>query len=86
MDDEHLTTDDLLADILAEIKRANRQARLWDVADIADYFKLSTSSVYNRLLCKPEFPKAIKIDGINRRWMPHEVKAYAERHRQRRVA
>ncbi len=80
------TTEELLKDILQELKGTNKNSRLWDIQDIADYFKLAKNSVSNRLLCKPAFPKAIKIEGVGKRWKPSEVKAYAERHKIRRVA
>jgi phage pi2 protein 07 len=81
-----VTTEELLKDILDELKSSNKNSRLWDIQDIADYFKLSKNSASNRLLCKPAFPKAIKIEGVGKRWKPSEVKAYAERNRIQRVA
>ena len=78
-------SDSLLAEILAELKLANVKARLWNVGDVADYFLISNGSAHNRLLCKPNFLRAVKVAGIGRRWMPAEVKAFAERHRQKRT-
>ena len=71
----------LLGEILGELKKSNRHARLWDAGDVADYFALSRSSAYSRLLCRPDFPKAIRLDGVGKRWKPAEVQAFAERHR-----
>lgn len=72
---------DLLGEILGELKKSNRHARLWDAGDVADYFGLSRSSAYSRIVCRPDFPRAIQIEGIGRRWKPAEVQAYADRHR-----
>ncbi|NCA70893.1 MAG: hypothetical protein EOM91_22865 [Sphingobacteriia bacterium] len=71
----------LLSEILTELKRANRHARLWSCDDIAEYFRLSRASVYTRIVTRPDFPRAIKIEGVGRRWKPAEVQAYAERQR-----
>jgi predicted DNA-binding transcriptional regulator AlpA len=72
---------ELLSDILSELKKANRHARLWDAGDVADYFGLSRSSAYSRIVCRPDFPRAIQIEGVGRRWKPAEVQAYADRKR-----
>lgn len=72
----------LLEAILAELQTQNRQARLWTTEDIARYFQLSRASVYSRILCRPDFPRPIKIDGVGKRWKPDEVRAYADRARQ----
>ena len=68
-----------LADILAELKRGNRHTRLWAVEDIAEYFGLSRASVYTRIVSRPDFPRAIKLEGVGRRWKPAEVQAYVDR-------
>lgn len=44
------------------------QIDLWDVATIARVLKRSESQVRNRLICLPDFPKAIRlpVDGGGR--------------------
>lgn len=79
-------TEELLLAILQEMRFANKNTRLWDLDDLADYFNLEKSSVSSRLVCKSNFPKAIKIEGVGRRWQPSEVKAYAEKHKVKRVS
>jgi len=81
-----MSTEELLIDILRELKTQNRQARLWDLSDIADYFNLAKNSVSNRVVCKADFPKPVKLPGVGKRWMPAEVKAYAAKYKVRRVA
>jgi predicted DNA-binding transcriptional regulator AlpA len=55
--------------------------RLWTIDDIGEYFRASSTSVYRRVVCKPDFPKAIKPEGFGRRWVPEEVKKWAMRKR-----
>ena len=74
-------THAILTDILSELRRANRQDRLWSVEDIAEYFGLSRASVYSRIVSRSDFPRAVKIDGVGRRWKPADVRAYADRKR-----
>jgi len=74
-------SDEILSEILAEIKRQNTNHRLWSAQDIADYIGLSKSSAYARVICQPGFPKPIKLGGISRRWKPSEVQAFVERKR-----
>ena len=69
----------LLTDILEELRTQNRQTQLWDSKDVARFFRVAPATARNRLLCKPEFPKPIQVNGLGRRWFPAEVKAYAER-------
>jgi len=49
--------------------------KLWTVDDIADFLSLSSSSVRQRVVTKPNFPKPIyPVDSRTRRWLPPEVK------------
>ena len=36
---------------------------LWKAEAVAEYFGLSSSATYRSILCKPDFPEAIKIEG-----------------------
>jgi hypothetical protein len=65
------------------------QIDLWDVATIARVLKFSESQVRNRLICLPDFPKAIRlpVDGGGRgkpRYRANEVlewtRKYQDRH------
>jgi predicted DNA-binding transcriptional regulator AlpA len=52
--------------------------RLWTVDDIADFLSLSSSSVRQRIVTKPNFPKPIHpVNSRTRRWIPPEVKTWA---------
>jgi len=35
--------------------------RLWSVADIVQFTGLSRSTVYERIICRPDFPKKIRL-------------------------
>ena len=74
-------SDEILSQILDELRKTNRNTRLWSVQDIADYFGLSKASAYARIVCKPGFPKPIKLEGVSQRWKPAEVQAWADRKR-----
>lgn len=51
--------------------------KLWKIEDIGEYFQTSRDAVYKRIVCRPTFPRAIKIPGGPRRWVPDEVKEWA---------
>lgn len=45
---------------------------LWTVQDIADFLKVCRNTVYSSVVCKPDFPKPVKV-GCGKRWFPEEV-------------
>lgn len=53
---------------------------LWRIDDIADYFRVSRSTAFT-LAAGPSFPRSIKPLPKVRRWVPVEVKKWAERQR-----
>lgn len=77
----------LLLEILNEIKsmRASNN-ELWNVDDIAHYVRLSRSSIQSRIICRKDFPRAIRIPTDNglggRRWYAKEVKIWVSRNRE----
>ena len=58
--------------------------QLWNAEAVADYFGVSSSTVYKTILCKPSFPEAIKIESSCKRWVAGEVMEWAESNRERR--
>ena len=77
----------LLLEILNELKSLRSDnAELWNVDDIAHYVRLSRSSVQSRLICRKDFPRAIRIPTDNgmggRRWYAKEVKHWTARNRE----
>lgn len=56
-----------------------QERRLWGMAEIADYSGYSISTVQQRICCKPNFPKAIRVDaGAQPRWVAAEVMGWFE--------
>ncbi len=52
----------LLLEILNELKSQRASsAELWNIDDIAQYMRLSRSSVQSRVICRREFPRAVRI-------------------------
>lgn len=51
--------------------------RLWTIEDLEEYFQASRDRIYRAVVCKPDFPPAIKPDGFGKRWVPEEVKKWA---------
>ena len=77
----------LLLEILNELKSLRSDsAELWNVDDIAHYVRLSRSSVQSRIICRKDFPRAIRIPTDNgvggRRWYAKEVKYWTSRNRE----
>lgn len=77
----------ILLEILNELKAYNvATGELWNVDDMARYMRLSKSSVQSRVICRRDFPRAIRIPTDNgmggRRWYVEEVKAWVARNRE----
>lgn len=53
---------------------------LWTLPEVADFLKLSESHVYQRIICRPDFPKAVVLPGRGsvkqRRWVVSEVREW----------
>lgn len=76
----------LLLEILQEL-RLHRAAttELWNVDDIARYVRLRRSSIQSRIICREDFPRAIRIptdSGLGgKRWYAKEVKYWISKNR-----
>ncbi|WP_157234612.1 hypothetical protein WKI13_02160 [Teredinibacter turnerae] len=80
-------TEKLLLEILNELKAQNAHSNeLWSAQDIARYVRLSTSSVQSRVICRKDFPRAVRIPTDNglggRRWYASEVREWIRRNRE----
>ena len=74
----------LLEGILTELRRARVSDDLWTVDDIGAYLKRAPKTVYNKVVCLPNFPTAVRLpsgDSQSSRqlWVAKEVKAWAMR-------
>jgi len=77
----------LLLEILNELKsHSAATTELWNVDDIARYTRLSRSSVQSRIICRGDFPRAVRIptdSGLGgRRWYAAEVKYWISKNRE----
>ncbi len=77
----------LLLEILNELRAQNITGNdLWAASDIARYMRLSTSSIQSRVICRKDFPRAVRIptdSGMGgRRWYAKEVKSWVLRNRE----
>lgn len=85
-----MTTDQLLADILAELRRQRQptslDAALWDADDVAAYLRVERRYVLERLAIRPDWPAAIRLTDTGKgsaRWRAREVIAWAQRRKER---
>lgn len=77
-----ITTVSILLDILGELRKQRAQEDdLWGPDEIADYTKLSKSSVHSTILRAPGFPTAVILPSGGRRWLSKEIKAWLIRRR-----
>lgn len=79
--------EQILLDILRELKGQRTSSRdLWNVDDIAVYLNLSKSSIQSRVICRKDFPRAVRIPtetGMGgRRWYASEVKHWIAKNRE----
>ena len=70
---------------LAAVLSVPQERKLWNAGMIAEYFGLSTSTLYRLILSDPGFPESIKIVGGYKRWVSGEVMAWAESQRESRL-
>lgn len=74
------------AEALAQVVRELRAAivvpaerRLWGMAEIADYSGYSVSHVSQKIVCRTDFPDAIRVDKSSQpRWLAGEVMGWFE--------
>lgn len=74
----------ILSQILDELRRQRTSTKdeLWDADDIAAYLRYTKSTVQNKIIKTPGFPRAVIIattDSKNgtRRWKADEVRNWA---------
>lgn len=61
------------------------ERRLWGMTEIAEYSGYSPSTVQQRIVCLPTFPKRIKADATSQpRWPAGEVMKWFEGRRETR--
>lgn len=74
-------SDHLLLEMITELKKLNADNRLWTVDDIAAYLQFGKTTVSQKIITAKDFPKPIKANGTNPRWIHSEVKDWARRQR-----
>lgn len=82
---ENLPVNDaILNQILDELRRQRTSAKdeLWDADDIATYLRYGKSTVQNKIITTPGFPRAVIIATTDskkgtRRWKADEVRNWA---------
>lgn len=60
------------------LKESKENARLWDIRDLALYFKVSTTTIDRMRKTIPDFPTHLVI-GKSHRWSQEVVKNWAKR-------
>ena len=78
---------ELLEQIVVELKACKRADRLWSLDDIGAYLNRSKITIQQRLVCKADFPDAIRIPTSSGKlgplWYADEVKAYVKKHQKK---
>lgn len=75
-----MTPDHATLEALRQVAQIPTERRLWSLATIALYAELSPSHVAQKVVCQPDFPKAIRINGTGKpRWKAGEVMQWFER-------
>jgi hypothetical protein len=82
---EHII--ELLEAILAEVSSSKMTKRLWSIGDITAYLNRSKITIQQRLVCKVDFPNAVRIPTHTCRvgplWYQDEVKVYVKKHQKK---
>lgn len=80
--EEYLSTK--IVALLEQIARSRDLAALplWDSNDVSLYLRRSRRVVVERIVCLPDFPAAIRINGGLPLWEAKEVMAWALSHKE----
>jgi len=72
-----------LADAIKAGQAIPQAERLWSKATICAYFDVSGTTLERAIICKPDFPLAIRIAHGPLRWKAAEVIEWADKQRRR---
>ncbi len=75
-----------LADALKAAQAIPRSERLWSKATIREYFGVSDTTLERAIICKIDFPEAIRVPNGPIRWKAVEVIEWADKHRRKKRA
>jgi len=83
-----MNSTDIAQNLVSQLKQLIGDDSLWSINDIANYMKLSKSTISCRIISHSDFPASIQIpyglgSKTEKRWYPNEVKAWIARHRSR---
>lgn len=81
-----MTIRDQLSELIAATKAASipLPMRWLTAAEVGALLGYSERQVQNRIACRPDFPKALRLDGVGHpRWKASEVAQWAEKERGR---
>lgn len=73
--------EELLKKIVDILEKSRREDRLWSAKDVAYFFNVGDTTARQQIIADPGFPKAVKIGKTEKRYVPEEVKKFAERKR-----
>lgn len=62
------------------------KARLWDRATLCQYYGVSETTLDRTIVCRPDFPDAVRIQFGPKRWPAREVIAWTEKQRENKRA
>lgn len=71
---------ELLLEILNEL-RANRQPQLWGINELCAYFRKGKTTVQEKIVSCPDFPKPFRVNNTDPVYHPDEVMNWAKRKR-----
>lgn len=66
---------------LKALKETNEKSALWGITKICDYFDMQRTTVSEKIISHPNFPKPFSVENTHPRWISDEVKKFAARHR-----
>lgn len=84
-----MTLRDQISELIAATKAAAipLPMRWLDAEEVGALLGYSGRQVMERIACRPDFPKALRVDGRGHpRWLASEVSKWAERERAKHAA
>lgn len=73
-------SQELLEAILEELRAQRVPEPLWSTTEIGMFFGVGKKTACG-IAALPSFPNPVDAPGVGRRWLPSEVKGWAQRNR-----
>jgi predicted DNA-binding transcriptional regulator AlpA len=76
---------EILERIEAAVRASTMPDRWWQAEDVGTFLGYSSSHILENVVCRPDFPKALRLDGGRPRWPSNEVRDWSLAQREQKI-